>query len=263
MKKNILYTILPGVLCLALICSCQSASGENGERRFITFSERKSVPLTQAERPAMELEFSLLDLEDEDPGSALFRSLVYEGLTAKQYAAKREEFYRAEYLEAGNGFTEGEDYGESMNWYFAETVSLETESPRVRVFSKAGESYSGGAHGMRTMTYFVIDRSTGRQIDTAFIIKNGAEGELGALINDTLRSQWDIGPGEPLMEGGFFEESVEITENFFPDRAGMVFYWDTYEISPYAMGPIEAVIPWEKLGGLLSAEGEAVRRDFQ
>jgi hypothetical protein len=150
-----------------------------------------------------------------------------------------------------------------MNWYHTETVSLKTESPRIRVFSKFGESYTGGAHGARKQRYFVIDRSAGRQIDTAFIIKNGAEGELTALINDALRSRADLGPGEPLTEGGFFEERVEITENFFLDETGMGFHWDQYEIAPYSMGPIEVLIPWKKLTILLSAEGEAIRRDLQ
>ncbi|MDR1655136.1 MAG: RsiV family protein [Treponema sp.] len=261
--KNIFYTILPGVLSLALICACQSAPGKNGGARFITFSEKKIIPLTDAGEPAMTQEFNLLDLEDEDPGSALFRSLVYGGQTAEQYAAERERLYRAEYLEAKSGFREGDDYGESMNWYHTETVRLETESPRIRVFSKTGESYTGGAHGMREQRYLVIDRSAGRQIDTVFIIKNGAEGELTALINDALRSRADLGPGTPLTEGGFFEESVEITENFFLDRDGMGFHWDQYEIAPYFMGPIEVLVPWEKLTALLSAEGEAIRRDLR
>ncbi|MDR2304970.1 MAG: RsiV family protein [Treponema sp.] len=263
MKKNILYTILPGVLSLALICACQSAPGEDSRARFITFSEKKSIPLTGAGKPSMEQEFNLLSLEDEDPDSVLFRSLVYGGKTAEQYAAEREEIYRTEYLEVKSGFKEGDDYGESMNWYHTETVSLKTESPRVRVFSKTSESYTGGAHGNREQRYFVIDRPAGRQIDTAFIIKNGAEGELTALINDALRSRADLGPGTALTEGGFFEESVEITENFFLDKDGVGFHWDQYEITPYFMGPIEVRIPWKKLTGLLSAEGKAIRRDLR
>ncbi|MDR1446442.1 MAG: RsiV family protein [Treponema sp.] len=263
MKKNIFYTVLPGILSLALICACQTAPGKNGKARFITFSETKSIPLTDAGEPAMMQEFNLLDLEDEDPDSALFRSLVYGGQTVEQYAAAKEGLYRTEYFEAKSGFGEGDDYGESMNWYHNETVSLVTESPRIRVFSKTGESYTGGAHGIREQRYFVIDRPAGRQIDTAFIIKNGAEGELTALINDALRFRADLGPGAALTEGGFFEETVEITENFFLDKAGMSFHWDQYEIAPYSMGPVEVCIPWKKLTTLLSAEGEAVRRDLR
>ncbi|MDR1176552.1 MAG: DUF3298 and DUF4163 domain-containing protein [Treponema sp.] len=263
MKKNIFYTVLPGVLSLAVICACQTAPGKNGSARFITFSEKKSIPLTDAGEPAMTQEFNLLDLEDGDPDSALFRSLVYGGQTAKQYAAEREKLHRTEYLEVESGFREENDYGESMNWYHSETVSLVTESPRILVFSKTGESYAGGAHGMQERYYFVIDRLAGRRIDTAFIIKNGAEGELTALINDALRSRADLGSGTALTEGGFYEETVEITENFFPDKAGMNFHWDQYEIAPYSMGPIEVCIPWKKLTALLSAEGEAVRRDLR
>ncbi|MDR2608157.1 MAG: DUF3298 and DUF4163 domain-containing protein [Treponema sp.] len=263
MKKNIFYTVLPGVLSLALICACQTAPGKNGGARFITFSEKKSIPLTGSGEPAMMQEFNLLDLEDGDPDSALFRSLVYGGQTAKQYAAERGELYRTEYLEAKNSFRNGDEYGQSMNWYHSETVSLITESPRIRVFSKTGESFTGGAHGMREQRYFVIDRLSGRQIDTAFIIKNGAEGELTALINEALRSRMDPGSGTTLKDGGFFEETVEITENFFLDRAGMSFHWDQYEIAPYSMGPIEVSIPWKQLSALLSAEGEAIRRDLR
>ncbi|MDR0655215.1 MAG: RsiV family protein [Treponema sp.] len=263
MKKNTFYTALPGILSLALICACQTAPGKNGSARFISFSEKKSIPLTDAEEPAMMQEFNLLDLEDGDPDSALFRSLVYGGQTVKQYAAEREGLYRTEYLEAKNGFGEGDDYGESMNWYHKETVSLITESPRIRVFSKTGESYTGGAHGMREQHYFVIDRLAGRQISPAFIIKNGAEEELTALINDALRSRAALGSGTALTEGGFFEETVEITENFFLDKAGMSFHWDQYEIAPYSMGPIEVRIPWKKLSALLSAEGEAIYRDLR
>ncbi|MDR1046246.1 MAG: RsiV family protein [Treponema sp.] len=263
MKKNMFYTVVPGILSLVLICACQTAPGKNGKARFIAFVEKKSIPLTDAGEPAMTQEFDLLDLEDEDPDSALFRSLVYGGQTAEQYAAEREELHRTEYLEVESGFREGDDYGKSMNWYHSETVSLVTESPRIRVFSKTGEFYTGGAHGMREQRYFVIDRLTGWQIDTAFIIKNGAEGELTALINDALRSRTNPGSGTTLTESGFFEETVEITENFFLDKAGMNFHWDQYEIAPYSMGPIEVCIPWKKLTALLSAEGEAIRQDLR
>jgi hypothetical protein len=70
-------------------------------------------------------------------------------------------------------------------------------------------------------------------------------------VEAELRTLTGIGETAHLQEGGFFENTITIPENFFIVPGGLGFHWDPYEIAPYAMGPIEITIPFEKLQNVL------------
>jgi hypothetical protein len=74
-------------------------------------------------------------------------------------------------------------------------------------------------------------------------------------VEEALRDQAGLKQGEPLQTGGFFEDTVTAPDNFFLAEPGLGFHWDPYEIAPYAAGPVEVIIPYNRIGSLLSSRG--------
>lgn len=49
------------------------------------------------------------------------------------------------------------------------------------------------------------------------------------------------------------------TENFYLDKDGITFYYNVYDITPYAMGPVEIKIPYEMMEHMLVATRSSER----
>jgi hypothetical protein len=145
-----------------------------------------------------------------------------------------------------------------MNWSYTETIRPETLTRSVAVINRTREYYLGGNHGMGEKKYFVIDLGENRQLRIGDLLREGAEPALASYAEEALRESVGLKTGEKLSAGGFFEDAVEIPDNFFLSPQGLGFRWDPYEIAPYVMGPMEVTIPPEKLQPLLNPRGLAL-----
>jgi hypothetical protein len=107
------------------------------------------------------------------------------------------------------------------------------------------ETYDGGAHGMHTTEYRVFDRGAGRFLTLGDIVSNEDRPRLREAVESALRKKHRIPEGSPLTSAGFFEDRIELSENFFLGEAGIGFHWNPYEIAPFSMGQIEVIVPLE------------------
>jgi hypothetical protein len=145
--------------------------------------------------------------------------------------------------------------GESFNWEYTETLSLENSIGGLLSISRDRDYYLGGAHGMRERQFFNIYPTEGKKIGLRDLIQPERMAEFRGLAEKALGSRKKIPRGTGLRAGGFFEDTVEIPENFCPSPEGLILHWDPYEIAPYSMGPVEICIPWTELDPLLSDRG--------
>ena len=60
-------------------------------------------------------------------------------------------------------------------------------------------------------------------------------------------------PGTSLNDEGysFKNNRFHLTDNFAVLNEGILFYYNTYEIGPYALGTTEVLIPYGELKGIL------------
>jgi hypothetical protein len=84
---------------------------------------------------------------------------------------------------------------------------------------------------------------------------------LTEKLNEELRKGRELGRNDSLRQDGFFVDQVEFTENFFLSSKGIGFHWDPYEIGPYAMGFVEVVVPYGKIGDILNSLGRSAARE--
>lgn len=106
-------------------------------------------------------------------------------------------------------------------------------SYRVEAFE-----YTGGAHGMTTVTVGTLDRKTGRKLtaEELFPLVNPAVPQ-DALLHSIIQ---DIGGPENLLA------PLTLTDNCYLAEDGLHFVYNPLEIACYAAGLIEVTIPYKK-----------------
>lgn len=117
-------------------------------------------------------------------------------------------------------------------------------------------AYTGGAHGMNSTTYFVFDAATGRRLFFDDLFVSGSRGSLNALIEARFREDRGLSSSDRLdgEKGGLFENRIAFTTNFALTDKGISFFYNPYEIAPYAAGPTEIELRFEDIKGLLKPE---------
>jgi hypothetical protein len=272
MKKYSVYIII--VAACFFLESCVSSQNDAPEQgaawsavKFTPVIVEGIIPFDPETPGSAQFEIRLALSEPADTGSGsgkLIRKLLYEGQSASNYGeavvVEHEKIYTGQRTQ---WIPQGGAQMPSFNWYYVETVESRTVSAKdfipgcenLLVVTKTTESYLGGAHGNHFTSCFVIDPAAARRL-TLDDIFNSPE-KLRLALEEELRRQYQQPKGAPLSLAGFFEDSIELPENFFfaEDASGdspfIHFLWNAYEIAPYVMGAIEVSLPLKSLSPLL------------
>ncbi|MBP2834115.1 DUF4163 domain-containing protein [Aquimarina sp. U1-2] len=105
--------------------------------------------------------------------------------------------------------------------------------------------FTGGAHGYGSMTFLNIETKTGNRISNHDLFKNYTDFETYA--EKVFRSTFNILEIESINSTGFFFENntFRLPENIGCTNTHVILYYNPYEISSYADGPIEIKIKKE------------------
>jgi hypothetical protein len=241
-----------------VLSSCAGIEKEAVERpvsRSFEYSEIKSLSSQGGLR--MAFKFTLLDFEGPPALKEAVRAALYAGEEPVRYAEKTTAAFAAQVkggLDGHETFTQET----SVEWEYFEKFSVKSQSPGYLSLCCERYYYTGGAHGNGEEKFFVLDRADGRLLSLDDIAAGNASPALTRLVNEALRQRFNLAPSASLTEAGFFEAEAPVPEGFYLRPGALVFHWKSYEIAPYAMGPVEVEIPREKLAGLLTPRGEAI-----
>jgi hypothetical protein len=119
--------------------------------------------------------------------------------------------------------------------------------------------FTGGAHGNYGIVYSVYDLPSRRQVTYQQLFKTGIENALLQLLLEYAKRNYGLAPAQKLTDGGFFEDFLPVTDNFYLTNKTVTFCYTPYEVAPYAMGMISVTIPYEKLRPLLN-DSAPIRR---
>lgn len=164
------------------------------------------------------------------------------GQTAIETAASLEEAYVSFESECRASIADGL----SSSWYYLAGVDELSSDDEMVTMEFYNESYTGGAHGLHSMSLYNFDARTGEVM------------ELTEWMADTLGFK-------RLAEQSFWEEIASRGDTstwgrdiyfwgnafYFPENIGMgedalMLLYNEYEAAPYAVGPILVAIPLEK-----------------
>lgn len=128
------------------------------------------------------------------------------------------------------------------------TVTSEAEIvDTVLVYTIAYASYMGGAHGMYGQSVHNYSIVNGCEFTLSDLFGEEQRQRLKQIIREKLYEEFGVTSDEGLAEQGFFPEYIDVTDNFALTEAGIVFYYNPYDIGCYALGPVEVTIGRDEL----------------
>lgn len=142
------------------------------------------------------------------------------------------------------------EYGKSpMDWYFQSSVTTLLTSDTLMSFAVNTEYFTGGAHGGYSTYYVNIHPVTRKRVVLSDVLGPNYETALQAAGEKAFREIRAINTEESLAENGFeFRDGIfHLNDNYGFTPDGVVFFFNNYEIAPYALGPTEILIPYVEL----------------
>ena len=112
--------------------------------------------------------------------------------------------------------------------------------------------YMGGAHGMYNENYTVFDTKTGSVVTEDDLFEGEWDETLGELLSEQLYEDY-AGLAEEMdadIEDIFFGAPYP-NGNFSTGKDGITWYYNPYDIAPYAAGVISVTLSWKQLIPLL------------
>jgi hypothetical protein len=175
----------------------------------------------------IELSFSLGDPEAQDK-------------TLEQEAA--------EFIQSYKSFT-SEVTGMNQGWYFNGEAKVMVLLDTLVSISIDEEYYSGGAHGGGGKYFININPRTGSEVELSDILKAGFEVHLNKVGEAVFRREKNLKSSDNLQENGFeFPENVfKLNKNYGFRPDAIIFFFNNYEIGPYAAGTTEILIPYNEI----------------
>jgi hypothetical protein len=135
----------------------------------------------------------------------------------------------------------------SMAWTLNRSVSM-LHMNSVITTSITEISALGGAHPNTNVIIVNRDAETGLLLELDDFLLDNARDELMQKVETAFRNVHNLSAEASLTEAGFwFKEGFKLPENYGFVDDGMLFYYNTYEVAPYAMGKTEFVIPFYEL----------------
>ncbi|HSE83277.1 MAG TPA: lysozyme inhibitor LprI family protein [Thermodesulfobacteriota bacterium] len=149
----------------------------------------------------------------------------------------------------------------AFGWSVERDVEVIYNTPKVLSLSLSEYSFTGGAHPNSFINYASFNMATGEEIKLSDILINGYEADLNRVAEQEFREVREMKPDESLEDAGFWFENnkFSLNDNFAVTEEGLIFYFNSYEVAPYVMGPTEIVLNYEEFKHLIKEDGLLIR----
>lgn len=159
--------------------------------------------------------------------------------------------YIKEYKEFEKDFDPNSEMNYTYNWEQSSNMGILFNDDNILTIYTGFYQYSGGAHGIFGTDFYSINLQTGAKIELNDVFVPDFRRIVTPLIIDALKNYHQVETDKELNEILFDLNDIEVSENFYICKGGIGFYYNVYEIAPYAAGTSEAFIPFEKIKGVL------------
>ena len=239
---------------LALVSSCSSVTQESVSARKLTYENREfkrasancgqdsvcavfavtfpvfnGMDTAVAEKVQREIELSF-SMGDPEASTKSMEQV------ANEFIASYEEFSK-EIPESGLG------------WYYKGNVRVNVLEDTLLSIIIDEDYFTGGAHGGMG-TYFInINPSTGEKVTLADVLRPGYEEDLRSVGESVFREQRQLADTASYQFNNyeFPNGAFALNDNYGFSNDGIIFFFNNYEIAPYAAGPTEVFIPYDRI----------------
>jgi hypothetical protein len=134
-------------------------------------------------------------------------------------------------------------------WHYTAKANVEVLVDSLLSLSVNDEYYTGGAHGGSGVYFININPKTGQEFTLENLLKPNYNEALTSIGNKIFRETRQLADTASLSDHYFEfpENKFELNKNYGFKKEGIVFFYNSYEIAPYAAGPTEVLIPYSEL----------------
>lgn len=147
-------------------------------------------------------------------------------------------------------------------WYSYEQIiegNIETYKGNLLTYRTYKNEYSGGPHGMYTTEFINLNLSNLQPILLDELFLEDYQETLTNLLWYQLALDNQVENRDELEEMGYGTTGdLTATENFYLNKDGITFYYNVYEIAPYAMGPTQITLSYDMLEYILNTDNPLV-----
>ena len=105
---------------------------------------------------------------------------------------------------------------------------------------------------MYAENYTVFDTATGAVVTEDDLFREGWEETLGGMLEDqALEDYAEEADAAGVEMDDFFFSAPYPNGNFSVGKEGITWYFNPYDIAPYALGVIDVTLSWSQLESLL------------
>jgi hypothetical protein len=175
----------------------------------------------------------------------------------KEGRYKTPEFFIESFLNEYNNAVRDNSAGMSATWFIERKIDITFLNDKFICFGFSEFSFLGGAHPNTNLFFSVFDLVSGRKLVPADFFVEGWEDKLTAIAEKNFRATRNLKADEDLSAAGFWFKDGKfiLNSNFGLTKDGIVFYYNAYEVAPYAWGSTSVMIPYKDVHGL-------VKKDF-
>jgi hypothetical protein len=150
----------------------------------------------------------------------------------------------------------GEPQREARDLYEHKVVTIFRYTPPILSFRCDADADAGGVHPFGTTFFVNFESSTGKTIALTDLVREGALAKLASVAEANFRQEYKLSSTESLSERSysFPSDRFRLNENFGIGERELVFFFNTYEIGPGAMGAAKIEMPYQQLKGLLKID---------
>lgn len=176
----------------------------------------------------------------------------------KDYTANYVKEYRQDlepmYLEDEKNKEDSESVGAWYSYYKGIEGHVQWYEKNLLIYRIDYNEYTGGAHGIYMTTYLNMDLLHIRPIRLEDLFVEDYQDALTDLLWNQLMADHGAKTREELEDMGYGSTGeIAPTENFYLEKDGITFFYNVYEITPYAMGAVQIKLPYEMMAHVLNS----------
>jgi len=140
-----------------------------------------------------------------------------------------------------------ENEGSSIFFDEENFITIEVNEKNILTLAYNQSGFTGGAHGYYYSTFYTFNLRNGKLIQKEDLWYPGAEAAIQSLIVQQIRQDAQLKPNESLSKVGIYKDTPPLAKAFYFRPDGVAFFYNQYEIAPYAVGTRLTVIPYRKV----------------
>jgi hypothetical protein len=264
LRNSIMNKITKSIISLVLIfiilsgCNQKDPSQENDLKYEIVSYEKQSEGcdgLREDNCAKIKIEFpQIVAFKDElikekinNSIKSVFSMSEYSDQDEIDFKAEMEEFIK-DYESFISEFPES-----FQSWFIEKTGVVKLNRANILSIDYLDYSYTGGAHANTFVAFINYSLADGNEITLDDIIPPAKQEELTKIGEEEFRKLKELKQEADLGQAGFWFENNDfyLNDNFLITDSTLVFYYNNYEVTAYAFGPTELIIPYSSIKSLV------------